>query len=157
MNLRFLVPLVVATLMGLLSIRCACSRPAGLSRSRLLSGSLAVGIGLGLSSSVFFVWLSLVGAAGAMFPLAELALLILLASVALYASKVRHSPTPRPGPGASTTAPPNHPLLSLALWLSVGCTTIAFLVRTAISPQGGWDAWMTWNMHARAIFRGGDH
>jgi len=58
---------------------------------------------------------------------------------------------------AAPSAPRLHPLLSLALWLSVACATIAFLVESATSRQGGWDAWMTWNMHARAIFRSGGH
>jgi hypothetical protein len=156
MNLGFLVALVVSVLIGLLSIGGGWSGPTGLRRSRLLSGSLAVGIGLGLSSSGFFVWLALVGAAGAMFAATELALLILVASAALYASQRHRAQTSPTGPGPSIAAPPNHPFFLLALWLSVGCTSIAFLVRTAIRPQGGWDAWMTWNMHARAIFRGGD-
>ncbi len=149
------VSLVASALIGLLSIGGAWWRPAGLARHRLFAGFLAVGIGLGLSSSLFFVWLSLGGAPGAGFPVAELALLIVLASVVLYAGRARRARPP--DPGASAAMPSHHPLLSLALWLSVGCTTMAFLVESATSPQGGWDAWMTWNMHARAIFRGGEH
>ncbi|MGH7517658.1 MAG: glycosyltransferase family 39 protein [Gemmatimonadales bacterium] len=157
MMLGFVASLVASALIGLLSIGCAGWRSAGLWRSRLLIGFLAVGIGLGLSSSLFFVWLSLAGAPSALFPLLELAWLLLLASGALYASKMRRTRTGSPGPGASATAPRMHPLLALTLGLCVGCATIAFLVESATSRQGGWDAWMTWNMHARAIFRGGDH
>jgi hypothetical protein len=156
MTLRFVASLVAAPLMGLLLMGWVWWRPAALWRSRPLAGFLAAGIGLGLSSSLFFAWLSLVGAPSALFPLAELALLILLAGSLLYVRRVRPSGTPpwSPGSGAS---PPNHRLLSLALWLSVGCATIAFVVASAADRHGGWDAWMTWNMHARAIFRGGDH
>jgi hypothetical protein len=156
MTLGFVASLVASALIGLLTISCAWGRPAGLSQFRLWLGFLAVGIGLGLSSSVFFVWLSL-GAPSAMFPLGELGMVIVLASVAFYARKLRHSRAPLPVRGASPVAPTNYPLLSLVLWLSVGCATIAFLVQSVTSQQGGWDAWMTWNMHARAIFRGGDH
>lgn len=156
MNPGFVASLVAAALIGFLSIYCILWRPTGLSRCPLLSGFLAVGVGLGLSSSIFFLWLSLVGAPSAVFPLAELALLILLTGIALYKRKAHPSRTPRPGPGTATTAPLNLPFLSLTLWLSVGCTTIAFLVKSATSRQGDWDAWMTWNMHARAIFRGGE-
>ena len=152
----FVASLVASALIGLLSIGCAWWRPTGLPQFRLCLGFLAVGIGLGLSSLVFFVWLSL-GAPSAMFPVGELGLLILLASVALYARKLRHSRTPLSVRGGFPAAPTNNSLLSLALWLSVGCATIAFLVQSVTSQQGGWDAWMTWNMHARAIFRGGDH
>jgi hypothetical protein len=156
MTLGFVASLVASALIGLLAIGCVWW-PSGLRQSRLLLGFLAVGIGLGLSSWVFFVWLSLVGAPSAMFPLAELGLLVLLASVVLYTSKRRPSRMPPRNTGGSAVAPTNHHLLSLAMWLSVGCATIAFLVHSATSPQGGWDAWMTWDMHARAIFRGGDH
>ena len=154
MNLRLVASLVVSALIGLLTIGCVGWTSMPLPRHRPLVGSLAVGVGLGLSSSFFFVWLSLVGAPDSHFPLAELALLVLLAGIALYAGTVRRAQAsdPRPVP-----ARVNHPWLSLALWLSVGCTTIAFLIESAASPQGGWDAWMTWNMHARAIFRGGEH
>lgn len=157
MRLGFVTALLASALVGLLSIDAVWGRSTRLSRSRLLVGALAVGIGLGLSSSVFFVWLSLVGAPAARFPIAEFGLVVLLAGGALYASRGRLLRTPGPGPVASQSAPRLHPLLSLALWLSVACTTIAFLVESATSRQGGWDAWMTWNMHARAIFRGGEH
>ncbi len=153
----FMASLVASALIGLLSIACVWWSPVDRSGHRLFVGFLAIGVGLGVSSSAFFLWLSLAGAPSAMFPLAELVLLILLACVALSARKLRRSRTPRPSPGASTIAPLNHPLLSLALWLAVGCATIAFLVESATDRHGGWDAWMTWNMHARAIFRGGDH
>ncbi len=157
MTLGFMASLVASALIGLLSIACVWWGPVDRSGHRLFVGFLAIGVGLGVSSSAFFLWLSLPGAPSAMFPLAELVLLILLACVALWARKLRRSRTPRPSPGASTIAPLNHRLLSLALWLAVGCATIAFLVESATGRHGGWDAWMTWNMHARAIFRGGDH
>ena len=158
MTLGFVASLVASALIGLLSIDCAGWRPTGQSQSRLLLSFLAVGIGLGLSSLVFFVWLSLVGGPSARFPFAELGLLVLLASVALSTRKQRHIRTPPRSKGGTAGAPTrNHPLLSLVMWLGVGCATIAFLVESATSRHGGWDAWMTWNMHARAIFRGGDH
>jgi len=149
--------LVITALMGLLTIGCVWPGPTGLWRSRLLAGVLAVGIGLGLSASVFFVWLSLSGAPGPMYPRLELAVVVLLAGVALYAGMMRRSRTAGPTPRAPAAATPLHPLLGLTLWLCLGCATIVFLVRAATSPQGEWDAWMTWNMHARALFRGADH
>ena len=153
----FLASLLAAVLIGLLSLGCLRWRHSEVLRSRVLMVSLAAGMGLGLSSGVFFLWLCLVGAPSSGFPLSELAVLILLASVALHARRQRR---PRPRPSVTEHAavvPPNHPLLSLALWLSTGCATLAFLAHSIVSPQGGWDAWMTWNMHARAIYRGGDH
>jgi dolichyl-phosphate-mannose-protein mannosyltransferase len=152
----FLASLVAAVLIGLLSLSCLRWRQAEVLRSRVLLVSLAAGMGLGLSSAVFFLWLCLAGAPSSGFPLSELGVLILLATVALHGRRQRRR-HPRASVTEDAVAPPNHPLLSLALWLSAGCATMAFLARSAASPQGGWDAWMTWNMHARAIYRGGDH
>ena len=44
-------------------------------------------------------------------------------------------------------------IFSTALVSSLVSFTIAFLKE----PHGRWDAWLIWNMHARFLFRGGDH
>ena len=157
MTLGLVLSLVTSALIGLLTLGCVWWRPTGLRRSRLLASVLAVGVGLGLSSSVFFAWRALVGARASRFPPLELALILLLGGVALYASRIRRSGAPRPGPEGATAATGTPPWLALTLGLCVACAAIAFLVQSATSPHGDWDAWMTWNMHARAIFRGGDH
>jgi len=153
MSLGLVASLIVAALLGLLTIGSAGWSSARLPRQRPFLSALAVGLGLGLSSSLFFVWL-LLGAPQATFPVAELGLLVLLASAALYAGRVPRAQHPD---SRGSAAPGWHRWLALALWLSLACTTAAFLLESATSRQGGWDAWMTWNMHARALFRGGEH
>jgi hypothetical protein len=148
---RLAVSLLAAFLTGLLAIGCLRWRHAVVPQARLWLGSLAAGMGLGLSSLAFFLWLAVSGAPRA-FPVGELVLLLLLAGLAFGARQGRGpAPTARHG----VTLP--HPLLLLAVWLSLGCAAAAFLAHSATNPQGGWDAWMTWNMHARAIVRGGLH
>ena len=147
-----LASLVVAGLIGLVAMACLRWSPTGFRQSRLLVASLAVGIGLGLSSMLYFLWVWLVGAPGAALPLTELGLLILLSGAVLRARG-------QPGAGLPVRddvaiAPPK-PLV-LALVLCAVCAAIAFVLQSASNPQGGWDAWMTWNMHARALYRGGD-
>ncbi len=154
MILGLLLSLVVSLLIGALSIG-AFWRPAALGRSRLLLGFLAAGIGLGLSSCGLFLWLFLIGASPTTFPLAELGLLVILGGVARYGRAARWWRTPGAAPTDSGRGRHDHLLWSTALWLCVACATIAFLVQSAASRHGGWDAWMTWNMHARAMFRGG--
>jgi dolichyl-phosphate-mannose-protein mannosyltransferase len=153
----FLASLVAAALIGFLSLSCLRWRQAEPLRSRVLLVSLAAGMGLGLSSAVFFLWLCLAGAPSSRFPVSEFGVVIALAGVAFHVRTHRGPGGRPPLTEDATMAPPSQPLLSLALWLSAGCATIAFLAQSAASPQGGWDAWMTWNMHARAIYRGGDH
>ncbi|MCL2670173.1 MAG: glycosyltransferase family 39 protein, partial [Syntrophaceae bacterium] len=40
--------------------------------------------------------------------------------------------------------------LGLVAWL------VSFAVATLREPQGRWDAWLIWNMHARFLYRGGE-
>jgi dolichyl-phosphate-mannose-protein mannosyltransferase len=149
---RLAASLLAALLTGLLAIGSLRRRHAAMPRARLWLGSLAAGMGLGLSSLAFFLWIAVAGAPSAGFPIAELVLLLLLAGLAFQARPARGpAPTVRDG-----SAPP-HPALLLVVWLSLGCAAAAFLAHSATNPQGGWDAWMTWNMHARAIVRGGAH
>jgi Dolichyl-phosphate-mannose-protein mannosyltransferase len=44
-------------------------------------------------------------------------------------------------------------IFSVELAASLGSFVFAFLKE----PHGKWDAWLIWNMHARFLFRGGDH
>jgi len=154
MMARLALSLLAAALMGLLAIGCLRWRHAGVPGTRLWLGSLAAGMGLGLSSVAFFLWIAVAGAPSAAFPVAELAVLLLLAGLAAHVRRGRVA-TP-PTPDGDGSAPP-HPLLLIAVWLSLGCAMVAFIAHAASNPQGGWDAWMTWNMHARAIVRGGAH
>ena len=77
MNLGLPASLLGSALIGFLVIWCVLG-PTRVWQCFLLTGSLALGLGLGLSSALFFVWLSLFGAPSAAFPIAELVLVILL-------------------------------------------------------------------------------
>ena len=153
MTIGVAASLCSAVALGLLSLACVRWTTPPAKRGRLFA-FLAVGMGLGLSSSVFFVSLFLLGGPSRGFPLVELVLVLLLAGGALAAGRGRRSLVAPPGEVASVAAP-SLPWLGLALVAAAGCAGVAFAVESAANPQGGWDAWMTWNMHARALFRGG--
>ena len=150
---RLAASLLAAALTGILAIGCLRWWHAAVPRARLWLGSLAAGMGVGLSSLAFFLWIAVAGAPSAAFTVAELVLLSLLAGLAFH---VRRGCGSTPTTDQDGSAPP-HPLLVIAVWLSLGCAVVAFIAHSAGNPQGGWDAWMTWNMHARAIVRGGAH
>lgn len=151
MMARLAASLLAAFLTGLLAIGCLRWRLADVPRARLWLGSLAAGMGLGLSSLAFFLWMAVAGGRRTVFPVAELVLLLLLGGLAFHARQGRS-----PAPTLLNRAPP-YPLLMIAVWLGLGGAAVAFIAHSATNPQGGWDAWMTWNMHARAIVRGGAH
>lgn len=151
MSLAFALSLAAAWLTGLLALRCMGWETSTTARDRWLTTFLAIGLGLGITSSLFVVWL-LVGAAAGSYPRAELGMLVLLAGGALYVRTRRRWVL-------RYTADPvgeGRPLVNLILWISVGCAIAAFVAEWITHRQGAWDAWMTWNMHARALFRGGE-
>jgi hypothetical protein len=123
--------------------------------SLLLATSLAIGMGLGVSACVFFVWIAVIGPAGPGFVVVEVLLLagfVLVSRRTLLQPSIRWSPaSPRPAP-----------LPAGWLWLgvvgvSVAASVILFILRSVSEPHGGWDAWMTWNVAARFLFRGESH
>jgi hypothetical protein len=121
----------------------------------LIAGSLAVGLGLGVSSGLFLLWSWLAGSP-AFYPLVEALLVAASAGVALAAA-TRRAVVPPSSPITSLTLPRRDagPLRAvLAACTAAAC--IAFIAEVAAQPHGGWDAWMTWNMHARALARGGE-
>lgn len=154
MILRFGASILTAILAGLLVVGCAWWLPRQPLRHWLLAWFLSVGVGLGASSCLFFLWLSLVGGPH-LYPLTETALLLVLSAgaVGVWGRRRRDRadriPDVPPSPASLLR------WLTAALWISAICAAVAFVVEAAMRPQGAWDAWMTWNMHARAIFRAG--
>jgi hypothetical protein len=150
-SVAFALSVTAAWLIGLLALLCTGWGTSATRRDRSLLIFLAIGVGLGLTSSLFIVWL-LSGAPAGGFPYAELVMLVLLAGGAFYGrSRNRWS---LQDPDGSADA--GRPVLGLVLLLTVGCAVTAFVVEWMNNRQGTWDAWMTWNMHARALFRGGE-
>jgi Dolichyl-phosphate-mannose-protein mannosyltransferase len=112
----------------------------------LVKTSLALGLGLGLTSMGYVVAISLWRPSRAAAVGADVALL--LAGSALAWATIRHGP-PAAGP--------------LRPWLiaAVGCLGLGavaiFTLKSLGWPAGDWDAWAIWNLRARFIARGGDH
>jgi hypothetical protein len=121
----------------------------------LLKVLLAVGVGFGVTSCVFYLWILASGSAGrgSVIPDAILALLALRALMALH--RRREQP-------AGTAGPPSAP--GRVQWIFVGvlCVAallgvVAFVLNTVGFPNGVWDAWAIWNLHARFLYLGGAH
>lgn len=126
------------------------------SYGRLLRASLSVGFGLGIFSVVFFV----ARLAGFLHLLTIDVLVVALLVGAVLFLRGRSVP-----PVVDTPAQPG---LDLPPWLSRVLTgTFAFalaaalysaVLRSIAHPHGdGWDAFAIWNLHARFLFRGGEH
>ena len=121
-----------------------------------LKASLAVGIGYGIISCVFFIWLLASGNAhySAYFA-TECALVAISAAVVIARARNRDDPPPW-RPNAAPSLPPRTRLLILAaLVLLMFSRLAAGLIEAVGQPSGDADAWSTWNLQARFLSRGG--
>lgn len=112
-------------------------------------GWLALGLGTGICSVVFFGWLLVAGRPGSGVLLVELILVIGLSAVLFYRSRSKLAIS-SVGDLANRCKLP-----SLTFWLTLAGALIVFGLLTLRFPHGQWDAWMIWNLRARSVFRGG--
>lgn len=119
---------------------------------RVLQMALSIGIGLGVSSLLFFLFLVFFGRASIAMIACEAAVLIAL----LLAGRSRllrgFKKRPLPFKGMRLGRPAFVPLWFYAL---LGVAALNFILRTMNHPHGGWDAWAMWNLRARFLFNGG--
>jgi len=117
---------------------------------------LAAGIGCGIFSCTFLIWLSVFGASIKAFWLTQAIICIVLAL-----SWWRTGSRAAPSPPAEVVASPNPRLrfgwaLDLVFFTGLISAMVVFIFLTLKSPHGNWDAWAVHNMKARFIFRAGD-
>ena len=116
------------------------------SRDRALQAALAVALGLGCWSSAYAAVLLLFG------PGARTAKDIALAAIGAVLLVVARD-------GAPAAVEDREPAPRwLWAFLAVACVvaTALFIEHTLRFPDGGWDAWMVWNLRARFLARAGD-
>lgn len=138
--------------------RCDCGAPKNANTSYLRL-SLATGIGLGLASSAYFLWLFFVGVPGPLYHVCEC---VTFAGIALAGVAVRRDrASPCMDSSDSAIVSP-----SAVAWQRIVLTVfIAAIVLAGIgawanyryNPMGDWDAWSIWNQRARGLFRGGEN
>jgi len=141
---------VLALLMGLAVVTLLWPHRR-LQANLLTKVSLAIGLGLGATSCLSFIYL--VASRGHLdsLPIAEMLLLAALVTCAL----LRHSADKSALTGVEETGPWTRTAQVAALAVFVlGAAT--FSLSSACWPHGDWDAWGMWNLHARFIYRGGE-
>ncbi len=149
----FALSQVLPGLTGYLLLRSLWPGPR-LSGARLLLSSLAVGCGLGISSCGLFAWLVLVGPPGEGFKLAETAVYLSSACALLGLTRQHSQGRPSQLPQSASRL---EPFLTTAFLLAVALKIAEFAISSFSYPHGIGDAWFTWNMRARFLYRGGDH
>ncbi|HEX8725753.1 MAG TPA: glycosyltransferase family 39 protein [Gemmatimonadaceae bacterium] len=156
MILRLLAWLVVTLAIGWAAVMVVWPGPVRWkSGETLLRGSLAVGLGFGISSCAFFVAMVLLGPTRlAAFGADAVALAAL---IALARSRAHSLPADR---YRLPNAPAPDTLDRQIGWGIVALTGVAAVATLAVSmrmPHGDWDAWGIYNLTARFIYLGGSH
>ena len=129
-------------------------------RSLLLRLCLAFGLGSGVSSCWFFLWLCFVGAHGAYFPtliLSELAITMCLGVLYLLRHPGRAQVKPRDQFDRGEDRILASRLFAVVFYLVLSCSVISFALISLKHPHGDYDATATWNLRARFLARGTSH
>jgi hypothetical protein len=143
---------VVSIALGALLLWLLWPRGAAAS-ARPLIVALGAGLGAGLSGVLLFAWMLAFGPSRG-FPVAEAAL---LSVVALLALRRRHAATSfRPVPPAGSRRSRLLLMLGLGFVVTLAAAIVAFAAILRQHPHGEWDAWMNWDLRARMFFRGGE-
>ncbi|MBI3725947.1 glycosyltransferase family 39 protein [bacterium] len=119
----------------------------------LLLAALALGLGLGAASLTFFASLVAAGTITSAFFVTEVVLLLVLGRILLARNERSRDEVVTAGRGRER-APR---LLVAATVVMLGLAVAAYVVLFLDKPNGGWDAWMIWNLRARFLYRGGEH
>lgn len=127
-------------------------RPA----SVLLRACLALGLGLGANSAVYFAWLWM-SRPGGRAGLIGMDLAAAAMAVAIAIAWFRRGPSTAESDSPAPSIPRWATALLLALAVLVTSLSIYSQVAYAAGrPHGEWDAFAIWNLRARFLFRGGD-
>jgi hypothetical protein len=156
MSPSFAALLSLAT--GLALVQLCWPTPRPLTADLALKFSLAIGVGFGISSVLYFLCLFPQTSAGRLALLDVLALGSLVAFLCISFARVKKPPSADP--------PGKHPPAPILDWKIRWASFLGFVIALVIaicasaalflrSPHGAWDAFAIWNLRARLLFRGG--
>ena len=154
MTLRFIASLLPPLATGILLAFLFCPSLKNTAAGRAFALFAGAGLGLGVASCLAF--LCLLAGVNRSLPVIDLAVALAAGIACFLAFRQPAAGEARPLPETrkrSRFAPLLAGIFSLELIASAASFILAFLKE----PHGRWDAWLIWNMHARFIFRGGDH
>lgn len=122
----------------------------------LIRSCLGVGFGFGIISCFFFLWL-LVFPTSNMFIMIEVLFSLCFFAIYFYITKSRSSSVSQEKEVEPAPITKSYRVISACFYIIFAVSIANFILFTLLSPHGGWDAWVTWNMRARFIFRGGNY
>jgi len=119
---------------------------------------LGIGIGVGLTSLIYFTWRLLGGANGYIYIIVEVVITAGTFIGWIFLSQ-RRCPARQVGFTDTQVIIPSGWEWLLNITLILGCLSalVTYLFGTLTYPHGGWDAWSIWNLSSRFMFLGGEH
>jgi hypothetical protein len=123
----------------------------------LLKGSLAVGLGFGITSCTYFLCLLLLGPAISGIILSEAGILVFLTFFFIHAVKTRILSGHDTAHEKILSDLKLRRILSGGFFAVLALTVTNIFYRAKLLPDGMWDSWAIWNLRARFIFRGGEY
>ncbi len=122
----------------------------------LLKISLAIGLGFGSSSSLFFLWLLVIGPPGSGLIFVETGVLLGLIVLALFPKTTRDYQKLPDSQSHKTEGWHLQRVVFPVFLVTLIMSVLGAVYRSLNSPHGPWDSWAIWNTHARFLFRGGE-
>ena len=120
-------------------------------KSILFKSFLGFGLGLGINSLLFFIFLLLFDSRPGFFALQILVMVLFVSVLVIRGRPFQFTPGAFKMPGLTQI---------VFLALAVGMLILGLRLYITVSlgePQGAWDSWMIYNRAARFIYRGGEH
>ena len=121
----------------------------------LLAVCISVGLVLGITSCVYYLWLLFLGIPSTAYQVIENISIVILISIVLSKSKYRPIDSCQQDFGSEFHIYIR--ILNIGFLIIVLCFIAAFLLRSVVNPHGWEDAWGMWNLKARFLFRSGDN
>ncbi|MBI4752283.1 MAG: glycosyltransferase family 39 protein [Acidobacteria bacterium] len=150
-----LIGLLVPGLLGFAIVGLLWPKEEKLGSSMLLKICLAFGLGSGLTSGTYFLWLALIGVPGSLYYGVEVALTLLLLATLGYIARKNAATS---SVSCVLDVPPttsSNAVLSYSFVIALGVAAISFFCLLVWNPHGEWDGWAIWNLRARYLFRSG--
>lgn len=156
MMVKLFLSLLMSLSIGLLVMRIFLPLQRTSFEHVVLKASLAVGLGFGITSCTFFLSLLAAGT-GLNSIIYEAGILALLVFIFFRYGKNRISFENYIEHETTLEDFKLKRMLSTGFYLVLASASINIMYIAMLVPNGTWDAWAIWNMHARFIFRGGEY
>jgi hypothetical protein len=148
--------LIVPLAGGYLLARSIVPAQKPASADKLLKAGLAIGLGFGLTSCLYFLGLLFIGSSKNTLILIEAVFCFILVFL-LKSKKTEEYPSYAEIYEKPQVQSLYERILSIAFYVALASTFTTVVLIAIRLPNGAWDAWAIWNLRARFIFRGGEH